>query len=118
MHGGLQTLYLDAGAAHAGSAYVVLGSASGTAPGLSFGPNLELALAFDAYMLATLTLANSSFLQRTVGLIDARGRASAAIVLPPAQVFADAELHHGFFVFDATGLVTATSNPQLLELLR
>jgi hypothetical protein len=118
VQGGAQTLYLDAGAAHAGSAYAVLGSASGTTPGLYFGPNLELALTFDAYMIATLQLANSSFLQRTVGVLDAGGRASAAIALPPAQVFADAELHHGFFVFDATGLVTATSNPQLLELRR
>ncbi len=118
VQGGLQDLSLDAGAAHAGRLYAVLGSASGTAPGLFFGPGLELALAFDDYMVATLAHANSPLLMRTVGMLDAQGRASASIAVPPAVLFADFDLHHGFFVADAMGAVVFTSNPQVLELRR
>ncbi|MBL8898410.1 MAG: hypothetical protein JNM84_12310 [Planctomycetes bacterium] len=118
VQGGLQHLLLDAGPSHAGQLYAVLGSASGTTPGLYLGPNLELALAFDAYMIATLQLANSTYLLRTVGTLDAQGQGSASIAVPPAGIFSDLELHHGFFVADANGAVVFVSNPQVLELRR
>lgn len=118
VQGGLQNLALDAGPAHAGRLYAVLGSASGTAPGLYFGPGLELALAFDDYMVATLAYANSTYLLRTVGQLDAQGRASASIAVPPAALFVDLDLHHGFFVAAAGGAVVFVSNPQILELRR
>lgn len=116
VRGGMQTLYLDAGAAHAGELYAILGSASGTTPGLYFGPGLELELAFDPYMIASLQLANSTYFLNTVNHLDALGRAQAAIAMPPTSVFVDINLHHGFVVFDAAGTIVATSNPQPLEL--
>jgi hypothetical protein len=110
--GGTQAWSLDAGVAQAGRYYAVLGSASGTEPGIDLDGEL-LPLAVDAYTDFTLTNANQGPLQQSFGLLDGAGTASAAFVLPaggdPGLV--GLELHHAFPVLDLVGgSVTFASN--------
>jgi len=98
--GGQQALALNAGAAHAGEGYWVVGSLAGTWPGFSQG-GVHLPLNPDAYFNLTLTGANHGHLIGTLGMLDASGAASAAIALPagsPAS-WAGLALDHAFVAF-------------------
>lgn len=120
--GGAQLWTLEAGAAHAGAPYLVLGSASGTAPGLVLD-GLELPLVFDGYTSLTLLGANQPPLNASFGALDAAGNATASFALPPASLglhHAGVVLHHAAVVFDvapALVVVGATSNALALELV-
>ncbi len=108
--GGRQDWSLDFGAQHGGRGYVVAGS-FGTSPGTSLG-GLHIPLNPDAWFDATLDAANSSFLPGSLGRLDAAGRASAALVLPPWNDpgLVGVELFHAAIVFNSQG-VHAVSNP-------
>jgi hypothetical protein len=99
--GGTQHLDLDAGTDRAGAPYLVLGSASGTAPGIPLD-NVVLPLGFDAYTTLTLTSANNGPFQGTFGLLDACGRATAQIVVPAGTdgTLAGLALDHAFLTLD------------------
>lgn len=118
--GGKQVLNLEAGASFAGLPYFILGSGSGTSPGVDLGAwNLPLN-APDAYLDLTLVQFNGPILQDTLGVLDQAGRAQATISLPPgipglSGTFVD----HAFLVIDPLAVegVVFTSNPVNLELL-
>ena len=116
--GGTQQFELGAGLPHAGQLHLLLGSASGTAPGLPLGSEL-LPLAIDAYTLLTAQSPAASPLANSVGLLDAAGEASASFSLPagaPAQL-AGLVLHHAYVVVDpGTGVVDLASNAVSLSL--
>ena len=118
--GGFQGLILDAGPAQAGGLYLVLGSASGTTPGLAVD-GLNLPLNFDPYLNATLSNLNQGPYVRTLGFLDAKGRADAQIRIPRGAVSPNAAgtiLHHAFAVLDpATGALAFTSQAVPLELI-
>lgn len=109
--GGQQNFSLAAGAAFAGQIYLLLGSASGTSPGLDLG-SVTLPLVVDAYTSFTLS-GGAPVLSGAAGLLDGAGSAGASLtltpaLLPPAQV--GLTLHHAALVFN--GLVfTLASNP-------
>ena len=118
--GGTQELFLDAGSAHADRLYLVLGSATGTAPGIPIG-TLELPLVMDNYTQLTLSAPNQGLLEDTLGLLDSNGQALARFDLPGGQLdlgLAGLELNHAFLVLDVSqGLaVPATSQPSSLLL--
>ena len=98
--GGAQTLTLQAGAANAGRSYLVLGSVSGTSPGLPIN-GVVLPLAFDAYTNLTIALANSGTHQNTLGSLDAFGTATSSIHIPAglSPTLAGLVLHHAYVVF-------------------
>jgi hypothetical protein len=102
--GGAQTLAMDAGEEHAGDLHVVLGSASGTAPGFSVG-GLAVPLNPDAYLLLTVA-SPERLLPGGTGLFDAAGGAAASFVLPAgaAPSLAGAVLHHAFGALDPVTL--------------
>ena len=118
--GGVQGLTLDAGPAFAGGVYVVLGSASGTAPGLPVD-GLVVPLNLDAYLLATLNSLNKGPYVRTFGVLDADGRADALIRLAPGLAgagLAGTTLDHAFCVIDPVfGTLQFSSNAAPLELI-
>jgi hypothetical protein len=118
--GGKQVLNLDAGSGFAGLPYFVLGSGSGTAPGVDLGVwNLPLN-APDAYLDLTLVQFNGPILQDTLGTLDQAGRAQATIDLPPGiPGLSGTSVDHAFLVIDplAPEGVVFTSNPVSLELL-
>jgi len=117
--GGTQSLTVQAGAAHAGEIYWILGSLSGTAPGTPAG-SFVLPLNPDPYFTYTLNHPNSGLLVDTFGHLDAVGEASAAFVLPFASppALAGQTVHHAAVLLDAMSLsVTGVTNPVKLELL-
>ena len=80
--GGAVALELRTGSAHAGEMYLVLGSLSGTTPGIPLGA-VTLPLNQDALLRFTLGNPNLLPLQQTLGLLGATGNASAAFLAPP-----------------------------------
>jgi len=98
----------------AGQLYWVLGSASGTAPGLALD-GVSIPLNLDSYSSLTLTSPNA-WITNSLGLLDSRGEAEATLViapgvLPPAA--AGLTLHHAFVILGATTGVVLLSSEAL-----
>jgi hypothetical protein len=83
--GGSQAMEVDAGHVHASELYWVLGSATGTSPGIPLGGGLTLPLIQDAYFLFTLGNPSTGVLSATFGTLNANGHAAAAFAIPPAS---------------------------------
>ena len=103
-----QWLTLNAGAAHAGHAYLVLGSATGTDGGPSLGDHV-LPLTVDAWFLFTLGHANGAVMHQSFGVLDANGSARAELRVP----FVNGGLFgttvwHAYWAFDLSGTPAAT----------
>jgi len=116
--GGTLNFTLTAGAANAGRLYFLLGSATGTSPGLAFAPPIPLN--YDAYMQLTLSSPNATILN-SLAFLDGSGGATAQLPVP-GGVFthlAGAHLDHAYVVFDVPGPGTllAASNPVGLDLV-
>ena len=115
--GGSQDFDLSAGAAHAGMLYLLLGSLSGTSPGLSLGASV-LPLNLDAYFELTLNNPNAAPLSQSLSLLDGAGEGQAVFGLPPASSPALAGLtaHHAYLVIDTLSAgsptIAFTSNAQ------
>ncbi|HEX6884176.1 MAG TPA: hypothetical protein VF530_12420 [Planctomycetota bacterium] len=110
------TLELNAGPSFAGLPYRVLGSLSGTSPGLTLPGGLHLPLNADAYFSYTLAPSGPP-LSSSFGALDASGRAQALFELPgripPALL--GRTLGHAFIVTDpGTGDALFVSNVQPL----
>lgn len=115
--GGTQHMMLDPGASFGGQAHLVLGSVSGTFPGVAVGTFL-LPLNVDPYLLFTLNQPNTPPLANGLDLLDAQGMGSADFVIPPltSPAFAGIILHHAFVVVDGGLVVTHVSNAVPLTL--
>ncbi|MED6334279.1 MAG: VCBS repeat-containing protein [Planctomycetota bacterium] len=79
--GGSQQMSLKAGTAFAGLPYLVLGSTTGTTPGIPIDSWL-IPLNLDGYTTMTLIAPNSGPLGNTFGLLDSSGAASASFTVP------------------------------------
>jgi len=117
--GGVQNFALDFGPTHAGDTYVLLGSVSGSTPGMQLD-GVALPLVFDGYTDFTLSNNFKPPFAGGVGLLDAGGQGSASLSLPPlgAQL-AGKTLYHAFVVVHVTPSLielSAASNAVLLEL--
>ena len=100
--GGYQSMQLDAGPTHAGAFCLMVGSLSGTSPGLQIG-GFHLPLNPDAYFAFTQHLPGRALMPGSLGVLDAQGRAHARLVVPPRIVTASLaghHIHHAFVVFD------------------
>jgi hypothetical protein len=91
---------LDAGPAAAGRPYLVVSSASGTAPGLPLLPSpAVLPIVLDAFTSSALSVTNTLAFDRFAGIFDANGRAraraSTRLVLFPSTL-AGLELSFAF----------------------
>ena len=118
--GGTQAFDLTAGSDRAGDLYFLLGTLSGTSPGLSAAPGEVLPLNLDAYLLFTLANPNTALLQTTLGFLDGSGGGQAALALPPggAPALAGSTANHAYVAFDPATLdVTLVSNAVSLALL-
>ena len=118
--GGSQVLEIRATDEFAGKPYLVLGSTMGIHPGLPWGGTL-VPLNYSAYMLFSLNNANVAPFANTFGVLDADGRATASITMPPGTYAsaAGATLHSALIVFDPPGFgsVVHVSKPIPLALL-
>lgn len=99
----IQTLTVDCGPAMAGAPYVVVGSCSGTSPGINLG-RFHIALNIDAYTIATVT-GSSESLDGGRGTLDDQGRATVAVSLDAARrrALAGSTVHHACLVVAPDG---------------
>lgn len=113
--GGSAGFSLEAGPAHAGQLYLVLGSFAGTCPGFGFLAPLTVPLVPDGYTSYAALAPNQCPLVDTFGLLDGAGSGSAALALPPGSPLGllGLTVHHAFLVLDplATPPWTAVSTP-------
>ncbi|MEM7203070.1 MAG: sulfatase [Planctomycetota bacterium] len=114
-----QALALAAGVQHAGRPYLLLGSMSGTTPGVAVH-GLHLALNPDAYLALSAVQPNPLMIGSS-GVLDVDGAARAMWLVPalsgPAlSGLAGIELHHAYLVADATAGLVLFSNPCRLRL--
>ena len=100
--GGVQNLTLNAGPTPTLNFYFVLGSASGTSPGVPVD-GLTLPLNYpDSYLDFTLTSPNTSQLGNTFGVLSPSGSGTASVSVPPGtdSSLAGLEVNHAFLVID------------------
>ena len=116
--GGAAALNLNIGPNYGGMDYWVLGSVSGTEPGVTFGSGVHLPLSWDLFSTFTVTAANSPVLPNTRGTLDGTGSASAGFdTLGPLDAgLAGVEFQFSAVVFDgppvyATWPTTVTLTP-------
>ncbi|TAJ24905.1 MAG: hypothetical protein EPO68_00690 [Planctomycetota bacterium] len=112
--GGAQDFDLAPGAAHALDFALLLGTASGTAPGLAIG-SLLLPLNPDAYFQFALANPNSGVLPDSLGQLSTIAHRSARFVLPPASDPALVGLvaHHAYVVIDKTTLAVELASNEV-----
>lgn len=110
--GGVANLAIEPGPNLGGATYLLLGSASGTDPGLDFD-DVHLPLVWDAFTTGTLVLANGPNFQNTLGTLGTDGTAVATLdtLGPFDPALAGTVLHFAALFFDpVTGqIVHATS---------
>jgi len=111
------TLMLDAGPEHAGRAWVLAGSSTGTTPPTPFH-GAEVPLVFDAYS-AALESPDTSWLSHRTGHLDENGRAAAVLNVPASlpSFVAGPVLWHAFVVLGEDGRAVHVSNVRAVELL-
>jgi hypothetical protein len=115
--GGTFSMALNGGFAHAGATYMVLGTVSGTAPGVSVGSFL-VPLNLDLYTEYTLSYPNVPPLVTTLGALDANAHAAASLQVPAGLLSAAGSvLHHAFVVLDPGGGLAFVSEPIRLDLV-
>ena len=105
---------------HAGDCYFLLGSLSGTTPGVPLPGGLTLPLNVDELLLGMVAFPNISVFENTLGLIDSAGNASSKINIPPGlllPVLIGGQMDLCYVVIDTdTGLVTKVSNVESVTL--
>ena len=114
--GGIQNLYLRAGTAHAGELFLILGSLSGTSPGLPIpGTTLTLPLNYDPYTGLLFSSSGAGFVTPFSGTLDAQGEANSLLAIPAGTnpVHVGKAFHHAFVSIDVVGSlqVESVSNP-------
>jgi hypothetical protein len=112
-----QQLSLGAGTQHAGRFYWILGSVTGTTPGITLA-GTHFPLIPDPYTDITLGSwsANPPFLGFK-GQLDLQGRATASFNVPASHpAVNDLTLYHAYLVYDAQGYWHMVSNAVLLRL--
>ena len=120
LSGDAQTLALDAGIKFQGRTYLVLGSVSGTDPGVPVpGTSLILNLNPDSYFQLTLNNPFGPPIQKAFGTLDALGRATASFALPPGvnPSVAGFDFDHAYVVFDQGFTPTCVSNPVAVDVV-
>ncbi len=116
--GGTVTLSLNAGTAHVGKSYLVLGCIDGTGPrGITSG-NVTLLLNRDGYFMFTLMYPNNNALHvKTLGTLDTSGTAIAGILVPkglPASLIG-LRFYHAYVVFGSSIDYASTPVPMTLR---
>ncbi len=110
--GGVHSFTLDSGAGAAGDLYLIVGSASGTLPGVLVD-GLLLPLNVDAYTTWTIVNANGQNLPNSGGVLGTQGAGVAALQVPAATnpALGGLTLWHSYVVLPSSpGRVSDVSN--------
>lgn len=114
--GGGHDLLVRAGQAFGGQLYLVLGSASGTTPGIPDPQTgIVVPLNFDAYFQSVATSGATFLFFPWFGFLDSDGKADSVFGLPPGSdpSFAGIELDHCVVLIDlfGSGVLSLATNP-------
>jgi len=106
--GGSRPHVMNAGEAFAGDLYFVLGSITGTSPGISV-LGVVLPLNLDPYFMLSLTQPTATAVQPSLGTLNSTGQATALLGVPTGldPSLAGLVLSHAFLAADPV-LLTAT----------
>ncbi|QDU66454.1 hypothetical protein [Engelhardtia mirabilis] len=103
----------------AGAFYLLLGSMSGTEPGVGT-PSVHLDLNPDVYFNQLINTGGVGLITNAIGVFGSTGAATASLTIPPgaATSLAGMQLHHAFVVLDpfASDLIVGASDPVVLFL--
>jgi len=112
--GGTAGFFLNAGDNNAARGYLVLGTVSGSSPGIMLpGGVATLPLNWDLFTSAILANLNSPIFQDFMGTLDASGQASAQLLFPPAPGTAGLKLT---FAYALNGPWNYASNPVTIDI--
>ena len=117
--GGHSEYHIDFDVAHAGDIHVLVGTLSGTSPGLSLANGFVLPLNYDAYTDISLAYANSPLFVNSIGVLDAAGDGRTRVFVPPGSFggFAGQPFSYAALAIDPATGVSATSTPVFLTML-
>ncbi len=108
-----QEIFIDARPQGSARSYLVLGSMSGTTPGIALGP-YHLPLNPDGFLTLSASYANLVPFISTFGPLDSAGRATARIFVPIDLPFAGVRFDWSCLFFDAAlNLVGAGASASL-----
>jgi hypothetical protein len=114
--GGTVNFTLDPGPLYQNDAYRILGSISGTSPGITLH-GVNVPVNYDAFTLLTILDANTSALPGFAGTLDVNGMATASLVSGPLPASA-VGVQFDFAAFVKAGTaVRWASNPTHLEIV-
>lgn len=108
--GGTQQLFLYGGAANAGKQYIVIGSVTGTTPGLPVAPGVTLPLNYDFYLIYSIGNPNTFILSNSFATLDGAGNATASFNLPPVALPFAVTIHHAYLVVEGGSIPVFASN--------
>ena len=117
--GGAYSFELDAGVANQLKTYLLLGSLTGTAPGVSLG-KVTVPVNFDPYFVLNLTYPNT-LITNSLGVLEWYGKSTATLNLPkglPASTIGTV-LYHAFAAADLRNPpyeIDFASNPVLMRI--
>lgn len=116
--GGVQNLTLDAGQEFAGDFYIMLGSTSGTSPGVTLA-GFTLPLNVDAYFVHTLMSPNEPPLTSSLANLDGNGRGLVQFTVPVdgSPHLVGLTVHHAYGVFDPGPAIKFASEAVSVDLL-
>ena len=116
--GGAVTFYVSTCPPRPGDIYAMLGSFSGTSPGIDVGP-FVIPLNFDPYFMISVTAANTYPFVASSAFLDGNGEAQAQFGLVPGTdpTLAGITLYHAFVIVDlATLTPIQVSEPDSITL--
>lgn len=115
--GGTVNFTLEAGAAYGNRNYFLLGSASGTTPGLPLpGGQATLPLNWDAFTDLVLVLANTAVFPSIQGAFDGGGSASAQMnaLKPLPSSVVGLHLHFAYLLYNPYDLVSNAAGIEII----
>jgi|GEM_PF-1425965 len=118
--GAQQDFLMLAGPENAVKFHWIVGSATGTSPGVVIAPTVVVPLVPDAYGASTVFNAGLPPIVGSIGLLDADGVSARSFVVPVglSPALAGLTLHHAFLVYDPfTLFIEASSNAVSLTLV-
>lgn len=105
----------------AGENYLLLGSFTGSTPGITLVPGVVLPLNLDALLNAILVFPNSPTFVNTMGTIGVTGRADSTVIVPPGELFPALigwQLEFAHIVFDSFGTPIEASPPTVIKIVQ
>ena len=116
--GGQAQIQIDVGTGGAGNVYLAIASISGTSPGFLWQPGFQVPLNVDAVTTLLAGDPNGLLLWNGLGNLDALGRATAVVTIPPAALsfLAGLPIWWNFLSQTPSGAAACVGDTKLLTL--